>query len=387
MYPEALIIEPMKINKIPDGKEYMFPSLCESGEYFAQLKKDGYWYMFEKTANHSYLFSRNKSVETGVLTEKGANVPHIMEVLNHLPEGTILIGEIYYPGKRSKDVTPIMGSLPEKAIERQNGEYGLLHYYIHDILRYKNKDLIPYGASIRYDVLKAVYNKLFSLEKVDFIELAERVDENIQEFVAEALENGEEGAVLKKKTAPYTPGKRPAWDTIKIKKTDTCDAVCMGFSDPTKYYNGKLDVGPNYTGKDSESWPYWVIEEHPWNNKVDLDFIVTERKVPVGKQECVRSPMFTTMPVTKAYYYGWKTSMDVGAYDKNGNLIKIGSVSSGLTESLQCAAGYNPEVFIGKTVKLAGMEKDRKEKTLRHFYFKEFHDDKPANDCLIDEIF
>ena len=42
MYPEALIIEPMKINKIPKGKEDIFPSLCESGEYFAQLKKDGY---------------------------------------------------------------------------------------------------------------------------------------------------------------------------------------------------------------------------------------------------------------------------------------------------------------------------------------------------------
>ena len=387
MYPEALIIEPMKINKIPEGKEHMFPSLCESGEYFAQLKKDGYWYMFEKTANHSYLFSRNKSVETGILTEKGANVPHIMEVLNHLPEGTILIGEIYYPGKRSKDVTPIMGSLPEKAIERQNGEYGLLHYYIHDILRYKNKDLISYGASIRYDILKAVYNKLFSLEKVDFIELAERVDENIQEFVAGALEAGEEGAVLKKKTAPYTPGKRPAWDTIKIKKTDTCDAVCMGFSNPTKYYNGKLDVGTNYTGKDSESWPYWVIEEHSWDTKVDLDFVITERKVPIGQQECVRSPMFTTVPVTKAYYYGWKTSMEIGAYDENGNIVSIGSVSSGLTEKIQEIAGCNPEIFIGRVVKLAGMEKDREAKTLRHFYFKGFHEDKNPEDCKLNEIF
>ena len=42
LYSDALIIEPMKINKIPEGKEHMFPSLCESGEYFAQLKKDGY---------------------------------------------------------------------------------------------------------------------------------------------------------------------------------------------------------------------------------------------------------------------------------------------------------------------------------------------------------
>jgi ATP-dependent DNA ligase len=309
-----------------------------------------------------------------------------MEVLNHLPEGTILVGEIYYPGKRSKDVTPIMGSLPEKAIERQNGEYGLLHYYIHDILRYRNTDLISYGASIRYNILKAVYNKLFSLEKVDFIELAERVDENIQEFVADALARGEEGAVLKKKTAPYTPGKRPAWDTIKIKKTDTCDAVCMGFSDPTKYYNGKLDVGPNYTGKDAKEWPYWVIEQRdsifPEDSK-----IVSEKTVPIGQTEIIRSPLYGTVPVTKAYYHGWKTSMDVGAYDDNGTLVKIGSVSSGLNEDIQRIAGSNPELYIGEVVELAGMEKNHEDKTLRHFYFKNFRDDKNPKDCKISEIF
>ena len=383
MYPEALIIEPMKINKIPEGKESIFPSLCESGEYFAQIKKDGYWYMFEKTDNFAYLFSRNKSVETGVLTEKGDNVPHIMEVLNHLPAGTILIGEIYYPGKRSKDVTPIMGSLPDKAIERQNGEYGLLHYYIHDILRYKNTDLVSYGASIRYNILKAVYDKLFSIETVDFIELAERVDDNIQEFVAEALERGEEGAVLKKKTAPYTPGKRPAWDTIKIKKTDTCDAVCIGFGEPTKYYNGKLDVSVNYGGADFESWPYWVIEERKWPDNT----IISEQKVEIGKNIVIKSPNFGTYPVTKAYYYDWKTSMDVGAYDDNGVLVKIGSVSSGLTEENQRMASLYPLEYIGKVVKLAGMEKDREAKTLRHFYFKGFHEDKNPEDCKISEIF
>lgn len=391
IYPEALIIEPMKINKIPDGKEHMFPSLCESGEYFAQLKKDGYWYMFEKTANYSYLFSRNKSVETDVLTEKGANVPHIMEILNRLPAGTIIIGEIYYPGKRSKDVTPIMGSLPEKAIERQDGEYGYLHYYIHDMIYYNGKDLTSYGASIRYDLLKRVYDLYalsdYAIGDADnrFLELAERVDENIQEFVAEALEKGEEGAVLKKKTAPYSPGKRPAWDTIKIKKTDTCDAICIGFGDPTKYYNGKLDVGVNYTGSEAESWPYWIIEQ-----KADItsESIISEERVPIGTTQVIKSPLFSTYPVTKAYYYGWKTSMEIGAYDRQtGKLFKIGSVSSGLTEQIQEIAGSNPEIYIGNVVKLAGMEKDNKEKTLRHFYFKGFHEDKNANECWIDEIF
>lgn len=387
MYPEALIIEPMKINHIPKGKESIFPSLCEGGEYFAQLKKDGYWYMFEKTENYAYLFSRNESVETGTLAEKSANVPHITDALRHLPAGTILIGEIYYPGKRSKDVTPIMGSLPEKAIERQEGEYGYLHYYIHDMIYYKGKDLTSYGASVRYNLLKRVFDLFFlgsySINDIHFLELAERVDTNIQEFVAEALEKGEEGAVLKKKTAPYTPGKRPAWDTIKIKKTDTCDAICMGFSNPTKYYNGKLDVITNYGGKDAKSWPYWVNEQRD----PDTNMILSEKLVPIGEVYVVRSPMFSTVPVTKAYYHGWKTSMDIGAYDDNGVLVKIGSVSSGLNEDIQRIAGSNPELYIGEVVELAGMEKNHEDKTLRHFYFKNFRDDKNPKDCKISEIF
>ena len=389
MYPEALIIEPMKINKIPEGKEHMFPSICASGDYFAQLKKDGYWYMFEKTEHYSYLFSRTTSAVSGTLAEKSANVPHIMEIMNHLPENTIIIGEIYYPGKSSKDVTPIMGSLPEKAIERQNGSYGFLHYYIHDIIRFKNKDLIKYGASIRYNLLKEIYNRYLlnysSINGETIVELAERVDDNIQEFVADALNRGEEGAVLKKKTAPYTPGKRPAWDTIKIKKTDTCDAICLGFCKPTKYYDGKLDVGPNYTGADAEKWPYWVIEQR---NFPDINgVIIHEECVPVGDYTVIRSPAFSTHPVTKAYYYGWVNSMRVGAYDDDGNIVEIGTISSGMTEEFQYNASKNPDNYIGKVVKLAGMEKNHKDKTLRHFFFKGFHEDKDKKDCKISEIF
>lgn len=380
MYPEALIIEPMKINKIPDGKEHMFPSLCESGEYFAQLKKDGYWYMYEKTENHAYLFSRTTSAVTGTLAEKSANVPHIMEVLNHLPAGTILIGEIYYPGKRSKDVTPIMGSLPEKAIERQNGEYGPLHYYIHDMIRYKGKDLTSCGAGIRYDLLKRVFDLHllgnYTISNIPFIELAERIDENIQEFVAGALEAGEEGAVLKKKTAPYTPGKRPAWDTIKIKKTDTCDAICIGFCAPTK----------EYEGKEVETWPYWMYLIG--GNLENGDEYVQWQRAPIAMhfQDAKEHPE-VWLPVTKAYYHGWVTSMKVGAYDENGEIVEIGTVSSGMTEELEASAADKPWAYLGKVVKLAGMEKDREAKTLRHFYFKGFHEDKDPKDCLIKEIF
>ena len=400
---EPLCIAPMKINKIPEGKEDMFPSLCASGDYFAEIKKDGYWYQYEKTEDASYLWSRTTSKVTGTLAEKSANVPHIMRMMDKVPAGTIIIGEIYYPGKESKDVTPIMGSLPEKAIERQRQEYGYLHFYIYDIIYYNHMNLINVGAYNRYKILEAVCRK-YQLLNNPFIELATIVENNIQEAVADALNNGEEGMVLKKKTAHYAPGKRPVWDTIKIKKTDTCDAVYMGSCEPTKYYNGKLNIGPNYVvykddgtvdlelTSDRENaataWPYWVIEQYeqpeeegkPWAQ-------IAETRVNIGEHVIVPGIEYKTMPVTKAYYYGWPTAIRIGAYDENNELVEIGTISSGLSEKLQQELKEYPLKYMNKVVELAGMEKNKEDHTLRHFYFKRFRDDKDPKDCTINEIF
>jgi len=380
-----LCIEPMKINKIPEGKESLFPSICASGEYFAQLKKDGYWYQFEKDFDgNMYLWSRNVSKATGILTEKSANVPEIIVALEGVPNGTVIIGEIYYPGKRSKDVTPIMGALPELAIERQNGEYGHLHYYVHDMIYYNGHDLTKVRADVRYDLLKLVYYK-YSFHAVweegaPLVELAERVDDNIQEAVAAALAAGEEGMVLKKRTAPYSPGKRPVWDTIKIKKTDTCDAVIIGTEPATIAYDGKLDLGYNYSGPDAKEWPYWAVyvtEEEPSGP-------ITRKlhNVPVGKTEVIRGINYSTRPITKAAYYGWDTAIRIGAYDGD-NLISIGTVSSGLSDDDK----KNLKSYIGKVCELAGMEKDRTAHTLRHFHFKRIREDKNPSECSLDSIF
>lgn len=381
------IIEPMKINRIPDGKESLFPSICASGEYFAQLKKDGYWYMFEKdTEGNMYLWSRNVSKITGILTEKSANVPEIIIALEGVPNDTIIIGEIYYPGKRSKDVTPIMGALPELAVERQQGEYGYLHYYVHDILFYNGHDLTKMRADVRYEILKRVYYK-YSFQAVmengvPLVELAERVDDNIQEAVAAALQAGEEGMVLKKRTAPYTPGKRPVWDTIKIKKTDTCDAIIIGTFPATKYYDGKLDVKENCQGRDASEWPYWIIERTSdiWTQNIKWE---DWEKEPVGNPRVIKGINYRTMPVTKAYYNGWDTAIEIGAYDNKGNIVSIGSVSSGLSDNDR----MHLRTYIGQVAELAGMEKDREAHTLRHFHFKRIRDDKDAKECTLASIF
>lgn len=375
------IIEPMKINRIPDGKENLFPSICASGEYFAELKKDGYWYMFEKDKDgEMYLWSRNVSKTTGILTEKSANVPEIIIALEGVPNDTILIGEIYYPGKRSKDVTPIMGALPNLALERQTGDYGYLHYYVHDILYYNGHSLLNVRADVRYEILKRVYYK-YSFQAVmengvPLVELAERIDDNIQEAVAAALDAGEEGMVLKKRTAPYTPGKRPVWDTIKIKKTDTCDAIVIGTEPATMLYDGKLDLGHNGIGPDVDQWPYWAIFQ------TEAGSLKLCQKCPVGTIERIRGINYETKPVTKAWYYGWPTAIQIGAYDGD-KIISIGTVSSGLSD--EDKSHLND--YTGKVCELAGMEKDREAHTLRHFHFKRIRDDKVPEECTLSSIF
>ena len=346
----------MKIWKIPEGKEYMLKNICESGEYFAQEKIDGYWYQYEKTDNYSYLFSRNISKTTNLLTEKSANVPHIMEALNILPANTIVIGEIFVPGGTSKSVTSIMGCLPETAIARQKNN--LIHYYVHDIIYYDGINLINAPALTRYKILSKIWDKN-NLSNYSFLHLADIFDTDIEARTVEILANGGEGVVLKKKDLPYYPGKRPAWSTVKIKKTDTVDLVCIGFCDATK----------EYTGKELETWPYWY-------NPVE-DTVTNRCRYGNPKWE----------PITKGFFNGWKTAMQVGAYDDNGNLIEIGTVSSGLTDQDREQMATNPEKYLNKVFEISCMEKDNKEKTLRHPHIVKRREDKPAKDCKISEIF
>lgn len=362
--PEAECVQAMKIWKLPDGKENMFPSVCNSGEYFAELKKDGYWYQYEKTEHYDYLFSRNVSKTTGILTEKLANVPHIKKAFAELPVGTILIGEIYYPGKTSKDVTKIMGCLSDEAIIRQQTS-GLIHFYLHDVIKYNGVDLQNEGAWVRYQILIKIWNK-FNLQQYNYLELAKSVEDDIQEFTAAALNAGEEGVVLKKRDAVYSPDKRPAWSSIKVKKMDFLDCICIGFEDATKQYNGK----------ELNTWEYW-IETMSGN-------LYHGRYLNDAGCVMIKTPM---EPVTKPYFYGWKTSIRLGVYDDNNKIIEIGTVSSGLTDELKADFAKHPEKYLNRVVAIQCMEKNKDDHTLRHAFFKGFRDDKDVKDCRLTDLF
>ena len=363
---EDLMIQPMLIWTLPANKKDKLSEICASGEYFAEEKLDGALYQFCRTDKGNYLFGRTVSVKNGLLTNKIDNVPHISSALSCLPCGTVIIGEIYVPGGTSKNVTSIMGCLPVEAIKRQDKQ-GKIKYYLHDMIFYNGEDMQSWGAEARYQKLVEAWNE-FHLEQFDFLRLAESFDTGIEERLSQILAAGGEGIVLKKKDAPYSEGKRPAWATIKCKQMDTIDLVCTRAIEATK----------EYTGKELETWPYWQ-ERSELNQNGEYTWLSSEGQY---YEDYLHNPHIYR-PVTKPYFYGWKTAIGIGAYDDEGNLKEIGTVSSGLTDEMRA----HLDDYVGKVVALQCMSIDRKEKTLRHPIVKALRDDKNAAECKLSEVF
>lgn len=363
---EDLMIQPMLIWTLPSNKKDKLSEICASGEYFAEEKKDGALYQFCRTDKGNYLFGRTVSIKNGLLTNKIDNVPHINSALSCLPCGTVIVGEIYVPGGTSKNVTSIMGCLPAEAIKRQDKQ-GKIKYYLHDMIFYNGEDMQSWGAEARYQKLVEAWNK-FHLEQFDFLQLAESFDTGIEERLSQILSAGGEGIVLKKKDAPYSEGKRPAWATIKCKQMDTIDLVCTRAIEATK----------EYTGKELETWSYWQ-ERSERDQNGEYTWLSSEGQY---YEDYLHNPHIYR-PVTKPYFYGWKTAIGIGAYDDEGNLKEIGTVSSGLTDEMRA----HLDDYVGKIVALQCMSIDRKEKTLRHPIVKAWRDDKNAAECKLREVF
>ena len=360
MYPGAgpYMFPPMLIHK---AESTQLKKASDSGKYFGEIKNDGALYYAVVTDYQTYLFGRTVSVKNKLLTEKSSNVPHIIKVLNTLPVGTVILGELYYPGKSSKDVTSIMGCLPKKAIERQEGAYGYLTFYIYDCLYYNGQSLLDKTNWERYKVVEAIYNKFLS--SYPYIELAEAYEDNLYERIGDALANNEEGMVLKLKNGLYEPGKRPLTN-LKAKQVDYIDAVVLGFNNPTK----------EYSGKDIKNWVYWAD---------------ATSGVILTPPTCLYTPDYKELgiiPVTKPWYFGWKNSIEIGAYDGD-SLINIGSIASGLTDELREDFSKNPDKYLNKVCKIQCMSLDKERHTIRHGFFRGWHEDKNPIDCKIGDIF
>lgn len=339
----------------PERKKALIQDAIFSGDYVGSRKMDGAFYKFVKDEDGNMeLLGRSKGVK-GDYLNKIEWVPQLHEFFNKLPNGTCLLGEIYFPNNEgSSNVTTIMGCLKEKAIARQ-GANDKLNYYIFDVLAWNGKSLINSSIEERIDYL-TIGNLGY---KNNFVEWASYYEgEQLWNNLQAILSMGGEGVVITKKGTCYQPGKRPARQTIKVKKElqETIDVIILDSIPPTRLYNGKEIL----------TWQYW--ENIRTGEKLQGDFY---------KRYSDGEPI---EPVTQTYWNGWAGSLSIGVR-KGDKVVRIGALSGLSFEVLE-----NWKNYIGKVAEISGMEV-LKTGGIRHPRFVRWRDDLRPRDTDWNRIF
>lgn len=359
---EYKIYQPMKyaVAKKPE----ILKEALASDNYGIELKIDGSSYVLAKDMDGSvHLYGDKISKKTGEIIDKIENVPHLKVFAeDNFPNGSQLIVEVtckynwsqgqWEERSNSKYVNSIMLSGPAKAVARQM-ETELCGAYVFDILYWDGESWYDKDFADRYEKIKELED---TLPKEEWLSYAELIMENKDEKIAEWLANGEEGGVLKalhsvgKVSAKHAvseigaTAKRPMHTTYKIKQIDTVDVFIIGVQAPSKAY----------TGKDPENYPYRDEEGNP---------------------------------VNRLWALHMANAFQIGVYDKDGNIVPIGTVASGLDDELRTNAAANPDEYKGLVIEVDCMSIDKAGRSLRHPRLMRFRPDKAAEDCLVEEVF
>lgn len=336
-------------------------TLVFSGDYIGARKVDGHHYRFILDGEDVRLQGRTPGV-SGEHINKINWVPHIEKELIKLPNGTVLVGELYFPEREgSKNVTTIMGCLLAKAISRQQKEK--LHYYIFDILAWNGKSLLDVPLENR---INDYLNKL-NINN-EYIHIAEYYEgEKLWSCILETLSSGQEGVVIQKKSGGYAPGLRTAYKTLKIKKEIKLeiDAFLTGNIKPPTI---------NYEGKNPENWKYWY-------NERTGEFLEGEQNYDTF---FMGGPI---VPITKDFYFGLPGSVEFGVLDKDGKDVSLCWIR-GITDELKWEIRNSPNNCRGKVAKIMAMEIDNESGKLRHSKIKEWRlpEDMDMTKCTLDKI-
>lgn len=343
----------MKYWSVPKGKSVKdeLRNFIYSGHCVCSRKVDGNWLMIGKDED-GVLFTRARNLGVdGTYANKIGHIPHIAELLGNLPNGTVLLGEIYLPSKeQSRAVTTILGCLEEKAIARQQkGEK--LHYYVFDCLAYGGKATYSLPIMERVSVAKKVVDSLHS----EYVELATYITDanKIEEYIAVCLEKGYEGVVLQRDDIPYEWGKRTAHHSLKVKKevAETIDCYVTG-----NYKNATLE----YTGKELPFWTYWLNQK-------------TGEKINKNMYNDYLEGNGVLIPITKGAYYGWAGAIEfaVRRGDQDVNVCWISNISDEIKQEIV----EQPQKWVHKVAKITAMMIEKDTKKLRHAKIAEWRND------------
>lgn len=414
----VIACEPMSA-KEPLNQEEL-SNMLTSEFFYAEEKLDGVRATLHIREEGLRLFSRRISKKTDWYAENSDNVPHIRD-LEHDPrlEGTILDGELTIEGGDFKDIASVMNCLPKEAIKRQETlgkvifhAFDIIYYkgiYLAKMPLYKRKELLgevvrklvsPYIIEQRFadklveveftkalkdcylnekDKLKHNYNNLYNYLK-DISLDNNKIVLNKAQWYEYIVFHGGEGLMLKNMNGTYKHQR--CREYTKLKKFETWDCVVYGYTEPTKYYEGKALQDPNH------KWHYWIDETD--------STILKEMTMKEAKAD-------NLVPITKHYYYRYignvqlgivmtneevlqwektnkKTAIRVPIVKQDLFLVYIGECG-GFTDSERQEISYNKDAFMFKVIEVKGHEVSKKTGAIRHPRYVRFREDKVIDQC------
>jgi ATP-dependent DNA ligase len=292
------------------------------------------------------------------------HVPHLLPYFESLPNGTCLLGEIYFPNNEgSSNVTTIMGCLAPKAIERQT-KGPKLHYYIFDVWAWDGISCMTDCLESRIELINNMYNDYCddgnnerpnAIAQIDFATYYE--GEELWEQLQKILAAGGEGIVMTKKGTVPSPGKRTARKTLKVKKELAENIDC--------FFTGRGTAPTRlYTGKEIETWKYW--QNMRTGAKVEGEMY---KEYAAGA---------ALEPLTKPAFYGWAGSLEIGVL-KDGEIYPIGFLS-GLADEIKADPGAQRM----KCIEVTAMEV-LKTGGIRHAKLERFRPDLAPTDCTYEK--
>src|ERR1700740_2941851 len=188
---EASFVEPMEclsVSKLPAGATWIW-----------EIKLDGYRALAVKSRTGLTLFSRRKK-------SFNRQFAHIVDALADLPEGTVVDGELV--------AIDDSGRPDFNLLQNFRAEASRIHYYIFDLLRWKDRDVTGLSLVERRGLLKSLV-----VIRDKGIRIADYVEAGPDALLSAVREQGLEGIVGKQKDSHYQPGKRSgAWIKYRVNR-------------------------------------------------------------------------------------------------------------------------------------------------------------------------
>lgn len=238
--------DPMLANDATSADGDWIDSIYNSSEWIIQEKKNGMRSILNLTPGKAPIAtSRAVSVKNYLFPTHDSNVKFLQTLKNPFKGKTVLDGELMSPKTRIwtgavwtasplQAVVALVAMSPEDSLAIQD-EIGSLKYEAYDILFYDGLNVQDLPYEERDDILQEAVNRIkeanpdAAMTKVDSI----REYESAYKIFSEHIEQGKEGVMLKRKSAPYKQGYRSS-DLMKLKGFVTVDGFITGSVPSTK---------------------------------------------------------------------------------------------------------------------------------------------------------